>query len=168
MDYDEFREFYKDNYMRAFNLALRFLRDDEAGRDVVADAFETIWKRVASGDTTKPVGVSFLLTVVRNACLDHLRKRKIRDSYSEMMLQQSETTTDSPQALLEHEQKVTMVMDALDELTPRTKQIVNACFIERIKYREAAELFKCSESAIKKHLQKAVAFLKQKFKEQDF
>ncbi|MGN0280749.1 MAG: RNA polymerase sigma factor [Prevotella sp.] len=165
MDYDEFKTFYKDNYLHAFNLALRFLRDDEASRDVVADAFESIWKQVSADDKGRSANTSYLLTTVRNACLDHLRKRKIRDSYAELMLMQSERLADSQQVVMEHDQRVAMVMEALDELTPRTRQILEACYIERKKYKEAAELFQCSESAIKKHLHKAVSFLRQKFKE---
>lgn len=168
MDYNDFKTFYKDNYLRAFNLALCILRDEEAGRDVVADAFESVWRQMATTDGERVVHASYLLTIVRNASLDALRRKKHKDAYAELMLKQAERTVDSQQAVMEHEQKVAMVMDALDELTPRTQEIVKACYIDRKKYREAAQLFQCSESAIRKHLQKAVTFLRQKFKEEDF
>ena len=51
MDYKDFKTFYKDNYLRAFHLALRILRDEEMGRDVVAGAYESIWRQMtATGD----------------------------------------------------------------------------------------------------------------------
>lgn len=168
MDYTEFKAFYKDNYMRAFNLALRFLRDEEVGKDVVADAFESVWRHVSSSKDGCPATVFYLLTAVRNASLDQLRKRKIRDSYAELMIMQADRFADSQQVDIELEQKVTMVMKALDELPAKTRQIVYECYIERKKYREIAQLFNCSESAIKKHLKKAILFLRQKFKEEDF
>lgn len=168
MDYKDFKTFYKDNYLRAFHLALRILRDEEMGRDVVADAYESIWRQMAATGDERAANVSYLLTIVRNACLDALRKKKHKDAYAELMLKQAERTVDSQQAVMEHEQQVEMVMEALDQLTPRTQEIVRACYIDRKKYREAALLFQCSESAIRKHLQKALTFLRQKFKEQDF
>ena len=40
-----FEAFFKEKYSQAYFLALRILHDDEASKDVVADAFELVWRR---------------------------------------------------------------------------------------------------------------------------
>lgn len=46
MDRQSFEKLFKDNYSKAYYLALRILHDDEVSKDVVSDAFELVWKRV--------------------------------------------------------------------------------------------------------------------------
>ena len=46
MDRQSFEKLFKDNYSKAYYLALRILHDDEASKDIVSDAFELVWKRV--------------------------------------------------------------------------------------------------------------------------
>ena len=46
MDKASFEQLFRDNYGKAYYLALRILHDDEASKDVVSDAFELVWKRV--------------------------------------------------------------------------------------------------------------------------
>ncbi|MBD9271926.1 MAG: hypothetical protein EGS53_03415 [Prevotella sp.] len=46
MDRQSFEKLFKDNYSKAYYLALRILHDNEVSKDVVSDAFELVWKRV--------------------------------------------------------------------------------------------------------------------------
>lgn len=59
-------------------------------------------------------------------------------------------------------------MDTLEELTPRTQQIVRLCYVERKKYREVAMELGISESAVKKHIMQALSYMRQKFRGHKF
>ena len=162
MDKASFEQLFRDNYGKAYYLALRILHDDEASKDVVADAFELVWRRLQDSDVDKLS--SYLLTAVKNVCLDYIRKQNIRNRYVLASLQAVGKQSFNPEEVDLHEEKIQTIMRSLDELTPRTQQIVTMCYVQRKKYREVAEELGISESAVKKHIMQALSYMRQKFK----
>ena len=141
---------------------MRILHDDEASKDVVADAFELVWRRLQDSDVDKLS--SYLLTTVKNVCLDYIRKQNIRNRYVQANVQAVGKQSFNPEEVDLHEEKIQTIMRSLDELTPRTQQIVTMCYVQRKKYREVAEELGISESAVKKHIMQALSYMRQKFK----
>ena len=162
MDKVSFEQLFRDNYGKAYYLALRILHDDEASKDVVADAFELVWWRLQDSDVDKLS--SYLLTAVKNVCLDYIRKQNIRNRYVQASVQAVGKLSFNPEEVDLHEEKIQTIMRSLDELTPRTQQIVTMCYVQRKKYREVAEELGISESAVKKHIMQALSYMRQKFK----
>ena len=60
------------------------------------------------------------------------------------------------------------IMEAVNLLTPRTQQVLKACYVERKKYKEVAEELNISKSAVKKHIMNALKTLREKFRNDDF
>lgn len=162
MDKASFEQLFRDNYGKAYYLALRILHDDEASKDVVADAFELVWRRLQDSDVDKLS--SYLLTAVKNVCLDYIRKQNIRNRYVLASVQAVGKQSFNPEEVDLHEEKIQTIMRSLDELTPRTQQIVTMCYVQRKKYWEVAEELGISESAVKKHIMQALSYMRQKFK----
>lgn len=162
MDKASFEQLFRDNYGKAYYLALRILHDDEASKDVVADAFELVWRRLQDSDVDKLS--SYLLTAVKNVCLDYIRKQNIRNRYVQASVQAVGKLSFNPEEVDLHEEKIQTIMRSLDELTLRTQQIVTMCYVQRKKYREVAEELGISESAVKKHVMQALSYMRQKFK----
>ena len=162
MDKASFEQLFRDNYGKAYYLALRILHDDEASKDVVADAFELVWRRLQDSDVDKLS--SYLLTAVKNVCLDYIRKQNIRNRYVQASVQAVGKLSFNPEEVDLHEEKIQTIMRSLDELTPRTQQIVTMCYVQRKKYREVAEELGISESAVKKNIMQALSYMRQKFK----
>ena len=162
MDKFSFERLFRDNYGKAYYLALRILHDDEASKDVVADAFELVWRRLQDSDVDKLS--SYLLTTVKNVCLDYIRKQNIRKRYVQASVQAVGKQSFNPEEVDLHEEKIQTIIRSLDELTPRTQQIVTMCYVQRKKYREVAEELGISESAVKKHIMQALSYMRQKFK----
>lgn len=162
MDKASFEQLFRNNYGKAYYLALRILHDDEASKDVVADAFELVWRRLQDSDVDKLS--SYLLTAVKNVCLDYIRKQNIRSRYVQASVQAVGKQSFNPEEVDLHEEKIQTIMRSLDELTPRTQQIVTMCYVQRKKYREVAEELGISESAVKKHIMQALSYMRQKFK----
>jgi len=57
----------------AFSLAVRILGDPGRAEDAVQDAFVRVWKRAASFAADRGSVRTWLLTIVRNCSIDHLR-----------------------------------------------------------------------------------------------
>src|SRR5438445_8446247 len=72
---------YSQHADSARALASRLLFDRCEAEDVVQDVFLTLWRRPDCFDPDRGTARSWLLTVVRNRSLDHLRRRCFK--YSE-------------------------------------------------------------------------------------
>ena len=161
-----FEAFFKKKYSQAYFLALRILHDDEASKDVVADAFELVWRRTQQ---EKIENISaYLMMSVRNVCLDYIRKQNVRNHYMQASVQATEQTIHNPDYWDVREERIQAIMGSLDELTPRTRQILKLCYVERKKYREVAVELQISESAVKKHIMQALSYMRQKFRTRKF
>jgi RNA polymerase sigma-70 factor (ECF subfamily) len=63
-----------DRYGRlAYGLAYRMLADGTAAEDVVQEAYVAIWRNAASYDPRRGQARAWLMTAVRNRCIDVLR-----------------------------------------------------------------------------------------------
>lgn len=166
MDRKCFETFFKEKYSQAYFLALRILHDDEASKDVVADAFELVLRRTKQ---EKVDNISaYLMTSVRNVCLDYIRKQNVRSHYVQASVPATEQLVHNPDQWDVREERIQAIMGSLDELTPRTRQILKLCYVERKKYREVAVELQISESAVKKHIMQALSYMRQKFRTRQF
>ncbi len=155
MDEATFESFFKQHYDKAFLLALHITRDGEASRDVVSDAFELTWTHVQTGKVDNPK--AYLFTSVRNRSADFLRRKLVRDRYSQLVQLTSNLHVADNDL---HERRIQRVMEAVEHLSPRTQEVVQAVCVERMKYKEAAERFGISDNAVKKHVVKALKYLR--------
>ncbi|NOR87678.1 MAG: sigma-70 family RNA polymerase sigma factor, partial [Bacteroidales bacterium] len=58
-----------------YRLALRILRNEEDAKDIVQDSLVKLWNKKEVLGNIKSYK-SFALTIVRNACIDLIRKRR--------------------------------------------------------------------------------------------
>lgn len=73
-------QLFRQNYSKMIHLARVLLRNDEEADDVVQDIF----LRVAGSDIL-PKNDSYLLTAVRNACLNRIRQMQIHEKAKGLM-----------------------------------------------------------------------------------
>lgn len=58
--------------------------------------------------------------------------------------------------------RIVIIRELMSNLKPSTRQILEACYIDKKKYREVAEEMNMSTSAVKKNLTKALNLLREK------
>src|SRR2546428_13131668 len=63
----------------AYGVAIRVLGDPGRAEDAVQEAFVNIWKRAASFDADRGSLRAWLLTTVRNRCIDYVRGRSAHE-----------------------------------------------------------------------------------------
>lgn len=156
-----FEDFFRDNYARAYYLALRITQDEDASRDIVSSSFEALLMQVRRGaaQNMQP----YLFATVRNQCLDHLRRKKVREQYVRMRMAMGDADTaaaDGAAYEQEHERRMAAVTEALEQLPSRTQEVVRACYMERKKYRQVAAELGISENTVKKHVMRALAYFR--------
>ena len=98
---------------------------------------------------------------LRNRCINHLKKRirerEILDEYLEEKISMIDEDIDS------HEERLKRLERIMQTLPPKTRRIVELCYLDGKKYKEAAELTGTTPEMVHKHISKALAIFREKF-----
>lgn len=148
-----FRQYYEELYF----FAMLFLHDSEESRDMVSDAFEDLWVHFSS--IQKEAVRYYLYRVVRNKCIDNLRHKKIQQQYVELKRLVTKSYEESMDTV-EWQEREAHVQHVLDALQPPTKDIFMACYVDHMKYTEVAKKMDISIDTVKKHVKKALRFIR--------
>ena len=153
-----FEEIYTGRYTRLYYYALHIVNDESVAKDILNDVFAALWKNIA---TVKPEQINaYLLTSVRNRSVDHLRHQIMQDQYSDEYLHTVDEYYDDY-----NDEKDRIVEEMLAQLSPPTDEILEMCYLKRMKYAEVAEKLDISTSTVKKHIVKALKILRERYKD---
>ncbi len=141
-DETAFAELYDLLAGRAYSLALYVVKDAQSAEDVVQDAFVSIWRMAGSFDPRRGSVKGWVLTVVRNRGVDHLRRLSARPRATVDI-----GTIDvggSPEAVWEEVVRSVdseLVQDALCSLPAEQRQVIDIAYFRGLSQQEiAAEL----------------------------
>ncbi len=148
---------FKTNYARMHRLAALILHDQEAAHDVVHDVFATVLNK----HSDETVDTPYLMTSVRNQCVDILRKLDVREKFRNLYLNETELITSDR---FPDEEMVQIVEQNLSTLPSQTAKAFSMRFIEGLPTIEIAEKMKISDRMVYKHLNNAINLLRIKLK----
>lgn len=138
---------FKEHYPVMLKLAVMLLHDKEEARDIVHDVFT----RLLDGDIrfNKDKAEAFLLSCVRNSCLNVMRSRSTREQAMRLYL-----PDESTEGL---EERVQALQDGLKDLKPPIcLDIVLMHYRDGMTFKEIAAHYGVSETTIYKHLREAM------------
>lgn len=138
---------FKEHYQVMLKLAVMLLHDKEEARDIVHDVFT----RLLDGDIwfNKDKAEAFLLSCVRNSCLNVIRSRNTREQAMRLYL-----PDESTEGL---EERVQALQDGLKDLKPPIcLDIVLMHYRDGMTFKEIAAHYGVSETTIYKHLREAM------------
>lgn len=149
-----FREYYKPLLF----YALRFVEDQEDCHDIVMAVFEEVWRNheSLSAETTK----AFLYTIVRNKCIDYLRRQNLHSRYVTYTELMSRGYSEDHHEWESYEKNNT-IKKVLDQIGSPTREILEACYLQEKKYKEVAEEMQISVATVKKHMVRALKMLRE-------
>lgn len=162
-DIDKMRRLYEQLYDRLFLYARTFLDDVEESRDVVSETFQTVWERWQ--DDVRDPGSSYLYTIVRNRCLDRLRRSKASINYREEAMHSDAFSND--EEVREFEERVARIHEAAERLDEPGKTILRCTYYDNLTYRETAEKLGISENMVHKHMLKVFQQLRKMLTEKN-
>jgi len=76
-DQRAFAELYRLTSAHLYAVALRILRESAAAEEVLQESFVSVWNHAGSYVAAKSQPFTWLTSIVRNRCLDQLRRREI-------------------------------------------------------------------------------------------
>lgn len=143
---------------RIFRLAKTMLYDVEEAEDVTQDILEKLWRKrsVLSGvDNT----VAYVYKVARNACLDHMRRRKVRpDTLHEIHLE----TVGTEDKQMELRDLKTFVERMISDLPEKQQIVIHLRDIEGYGFDEIAGITGMPEPTARVMLSRARKTIREK------
>ena len=151
-DQKKLEKLFRQHYRQMYRLATMLLHDDAESKDVVHDIFAHLLRN--SQDLREDTAESYLLTSVRNRCLNVIRSRQIQERVEHLYLLDLDTTI-TPTERLEEELKA--LYQGVGELEPPVcRDIIMQHFRDGITFKEIALRLSVSETTVYKHLRRAL------------
>jgi RNA polymerase sigma-70 factor (ECF subfamily) len=149
---------FKRYYGTLCQFAFRYSQDKHKAEEIVSEVFMVIWQRHSSLSISVSLK-SYLYACVRNSCLKKLKiDRKadveLSDDFQEPSL--------NPFEQLQHKEVQRDLLNVIDLLPARCKEVFLLCKIDGLKHKEIAALLEISERTVEQHMAHALEFLRRK------
>ena len=139
-DQQAFADLYRAASPHLFAVALRILREASAAEEVLQESFINVWHHAASYVAAKSQPLTWLTSIVRNRCLDQLRRREVdtvtMDDEEEGVTIAAQGPT--PLELLLAGADALAVKQCIDALEPAQKQAIALAFFQGLSHSELA------------------------------
>lgn len=167
-----FNQLYKDCQERFVRFANSYVRDIAVAEDITTEALLYYWENRHSLSDDSNV-LAYILTIIKNKSLNHLRHLQIREEYNENTKNYAEwelnTRISSLQACEPYELFASeiqeLVRQTLDELPKRTREIFILNRYENKSYKEIAALMDMTPKGVDFHISKALKALHENLKD---
>ena len=161
-DEDAFRILFYDFFAPLCVFAHRYLEEMEMCEDIVQETFYRIWKNRKDLDIQISAR-NFLITSVRNACLDLIRKQEIEKRWIEKRLE--EDTEEEYEDLYTTQELESLLNQALDKLPEQIASTFRMNRFDGKTYVEIAEEKQISVKTVEAYMTRALKFLRIELKD---
>ncbi len=142
-DEKAFALLYRHTSSHLFGVALRIVRDRSVAEEILQEAFVNVWHHAGSYAAARSQPLTWLTAVVRNRCLDHVRRREL-DTITLTPADDDAPAIDvagndpSPADLLLAGADALAVRDCVERLTGSTRQAIALAFFQGLSHAELA------------------------------
>jgi len=157
-DRSAFDELVRRYQRPLYYLALRYVRVEADAKDVAQRALVKAYSALA-GFRADSSFRTWLYRIAINLCLNHLRDRKREEMRPEVDEALAAPPSGGDRALIERERGA-LLRDAIAELPPKQRMVLELRVYDELPFREVAELAGCSENSAKVNFHHAVKRLR--------
>ena len=160
MTHDEFKARYLPLSDGLYRIAFHYLGDGSDASDLVQDLYIKLWNSRDKLDTVlNPQAYAY--TLIRNLCIDRLRKSGRTVSMGDLPERSDE---DPPDKVLADREALRRAMQCIDSLPPKQREIVRMRIFEGLEYEDIANRLGMSEINTRVQLSLARKALKNRMK----
>ncbi len=165
-NFELFDEIFRQYSKPLFYYAAKFI-EDEVAKDIVQDVFIKLWTN--QNLQIKQSLNALLFTMVRNQCLQHLEKQKVRQKYFEsakmaLIREELHFYMEEKTSLIEQELEAKL-NQVLTDLPERCHQVFTMSRFENLKNKEIAEQLDISVKAVEKQITKALSIIRSELRD---
>ena len=150
-DEDAFCELYAAYKNRLLYFAMKFVKSREFAEDIFQDAFTVVWqsRRFINPDASFS---SYLYTIVRNRILNQIRDMANEDKLKEHILAHAVDSANETNNKILFDDLKDVVSRALEQLTPRQREVFNMSRDLQMSHKEIAEALGVSVNTVQEHI----------------
>ena len=146
-----------------YNLALRMMNHSEDAMDISQEVFLKAYRSLANFDERSAFS-TWLYRITHNTCIDEIRKRKGKQTYSleedlesedGSMQRQVADDGDTPEESLMRKEQKSEILRALDTLSEEHKAAIILRDVKGLSYEEIAEILELSLGTVKSRINRA-------------
>ena len=164
-DQEAFADLYRQSSSHLYGVAVRILREGSAAEEVLQEAFVSVWHHAGSYVAAKSQPLTWLSAIVRNRCLDQLRRRELDtvtmttddDDGKEFDLPSGDPT---PVETLLAGAEAQSVRDCVDALDAGQKQAIALAFYQGLSHAELADHLRQPLGTVKSWVRRGLERLK--------
>ena len=166
-----FDNIYSEYYQRCFLFAKSYLHDETLSKDIASEAMITLWTTMKTEEVDNVR--AFLMTVIKNQSLNHLRNEHLRmevrenilnDELYELDFRISSLDACNPTDIFSEE--ITRIVDqTLDTLPLQTRNAFRMSRYENKSIKEIADALNISVKGVDYHIGKALKALRTNLKD---
>ncbi len=164
-DQAAFAELYAQTSAHLYGVAVRILRDGALAEEILQEAFVSVWHHAGTYEAAKSQPSTWLAAIVRNRCLDLMRRREIDtitmtaddDDGREFDLPSGDPT---PVEMLLAGADAQAVRDCVDALDAGPKQAIALAFYQGLSHAELSDHLRQPLGTVKSWVRRALERLK--------
>jgi RNA polymerase sigma-70 factor (ECF subfamily) len=164
-DQASFADLYRQTSSHLYGVAVRILREGSTAEEVLQESFVSVWHHAGSYEAAKSQPLTWLSSIVRNRCLDQLRRRELDtvtmtaddDDGKEFDLPSGEPT---PVEMLLAGAEAQSVRDCVDALDAGPKQAIALAFYQGLSHAELADHMRQPLGTVKSWVRRGLERLK--------
>lgn len=160
IDASDFELIFKQHYTQLYYFAFDLTADEEVSRDIVSDAFATLWSKRDEVEVKNLHG--YLFICVRNKCFNYLQNQKGKQNFMDYC--RATFNEEDEQYWQIMEERIHEMDDVIATLPERTRFILEQCYFHQHTYREVAAMLNITTNGVKKHIVKAFAVLREHYR----
>ena len=149
-DWTAFNLFFKEYMQQLYLYAVAFVKERAVAEDIVQDSFIYLWTNRLRIVYTGSL-YAYLLSTVKNACINYKAHLEVEEKYRKSMV----PTEDLGIAETEWEELRQKVMQAIESLPPKCREIFLLGAVQGLKYQEIADKLDISVNTVKTQMKYA-------------
>ncbi|NQX40723.1 RNA polymerase sigma-70 factor, ECF subfamily [Pedobacter steynii] len=154
-DHTGFKELYYRDYQQLCNHAFKYLGDRDESEDIVQDVMIRFWE-LKKEMVHDPAAKYYLLTAVRNRCINVLRKKVYMLSTEENEIEIADTVyTEKPELDVDH-----LVERAFEHLSPKCAEVFKLSRMGNLTYQQIAAQLNISIKTVENQMGKAIKHMR--------
>ena len=161
LDNKTFEDLFELHFTKLMGFVFNYVRDEEVAKDIVHDAFLTLWSNRKRLNPVYPVK-SYLFTLAQNCALNYLRLLRVVTGNEQAVTELLEAANEE---LDDYEKRLVRLEEKLAQLPEKQREVLVKCVVEGKKYKEVAEELDITVNTVKTHITRALKFLRDELQE---
>lgn len=159
----DFSQLFQAHYGRVYNYLRYRVNTPADAEDIIGAVFEQAYQRRKQFDPARGAFTTWLFSIAHHTLVDHYRSRERRSAWeSEAELPADLVAAEpSPEARLVQQEMMTQMLQGLERLNERDREIISLKFAGKLRNTEIAEIMQMKEKTVSVVLLRAVQRLRQ-------